>query len=204
MTRRIAPPNRVLAGLLTLCLSACVEITGDDDNGDSAADGSGDDGDDDDSGGGGGGGNPPDSAQVESCQGSCDSLLFFDCLNADDHANCYAVCPERTNADIDLFDACVSNTLPECSDCYDNLLGAPVVGGEGDDGGSVTGTCVDACNEWIGAGCEALGEAGSCEEFCASIPETLHDFVVECVDARVGCTLPEECTFESDGSVGGG
>jgi hypothetical protein len=175
---------------------------------DSADGGTGASADDDDGGADGGGGADdgtpaPDGAEIDDCKGSCDDLLFFDCLDADSHEACWAACAERTSADLEAFDACVDNTLPACGGCWDNLLDADPVGGDDDggsagggDGGSVGGAdCESACAEWVGAGCEELGEFPSCAEFCDALPADAQDFVVECVEARDGCTLPEECTF---------
>lgn len=195
---------------LVLALGGCVEIGGDDggsnggtaaDDGDGGGDGGGDGAGDD--GGGDGAGPPPSDTEVQTCQMACDELLFFDCVDAGQHEACYGVCPERTPADIDLFYACVDNTLPSCSGCYEAFIDAEPVGD--DDSGSAGGaSCTDACEEWLGAGCQAFGDFDSCDGFCGSIPDTLHDFVAECVAARDGCTLPEECIFDAGGSSKGG
>ena len=195
----------VLFGL-SLALGGCVEISSDDDGGGGGTNGT-DGGGDGDGGadGGAGNGDPPSQADIDACQGACDDLLFFDCLDADTHAQCYAICAERTPTDIDLFTACTTNTLPECGGCYDNLVDAdpPSSGDDGADSGSVGGgSCVDACASWLGAGCPAFGEFSSCTEFCDSLTPALQDAVVECVDLSDGCTLPAECTFDSGAGEG--
>lgn len=212
----------------TVTLGACVETgdagddaadaTGGDDgpgdggNDDGPNDGQADDGQNDDGqaddgqaddGPASDGGDAPSATAIEGCRGRCDDLLFYDCLDADSHETCWAICPERSADAIEQFDACVSNTLPLCEGCWENLLDAdpPPTTDDGDVG---TPTCVDACEEWLGAGCPAFGEFESCAGFCASIPESAHDIVVECVAGRDGCTLPGECMFDDSSTKGGG
>jgi hypothetical protein len=213
-----------LLGFGPLMLGGCVESDGGGDDGgdtqgqgdDGADDGVADDGGDggDDT-GGDGGDDGPGPAAVGQCREVCDRLLTFDCLVADTHETCYATCPERSEDEIAQFTACVDGTLPGCEGCWENFLDAepvPPADGDGDDDGGDGGddssvgeaTCEDACEEWLGAGCPAFGEFDSCAGFCTSIPESAHDLVVECVENRDGCTLPESCTFEEGGSQGGG
>lgn len=197
---------------LALPLGGCVDVNNDggsdDDSADGTADGGGDGGGGNGGGDGGDGGNgadAPSEQEVAACRGVCDDLLFFDCLDSTSHEACYGVCPERSAADIDLFSACADNTLPSCSGCYDNFVdAAPADSGndDGADGDPPPTSCVDACSEWVGAGCEALGEIPSCEAFCNSISTPLQDVVVECIENRDGCTLPDECIFDKGGAGG--
>lgn len=135
--------------------------------------------------------------QIADCQKACDDMQFFGCLTADEHATCYSACNAASASAIDLFSACVGNTLPNCDEavpCYDNFIEADPPAGSSSGGGG-TGSCTDSCNEWIAAGCEAFTEAPSCQAFCDGLSETLQQAVVECVDNRDGCTLPPECAF---------
>lgn len=197
----------VFASVLALTLGGCVVIT--DDDADSGADtgsnsgNSGNSGNNtnnssaDETGNSGGGGGEPSQDQVDDCQMACDDLLFFDCLTADTHENCFVLCGEKDATSLDTFDSCVSNTLPVCENatpCYDNLDDADPVGTTGGDGA----TCTDACEEWLGAGCQPFGEAPSCEAFCSALSDPFQQAVVECVEGRDGCTLPPEC------DIGGG
>lgn len=197
-----------LVGLLSSSLAACVLI--DEGNTDGGG-GAGTDGDNGNNGTGGdgadgsGGGQAPSMAQIGACQGDCDDLLLWNCVDATEHETCYGACGEKDSESLDIFGACVLNTTPDCdaaTPCYINLLDADPVGGGGDD----STTCVDACEQWLGAGCQALAEAPSCQAFCDVLNESLHDFVVECVENRDGCMLPEECVFEEESGAeeGGG
>lgn len=183
-------------------LAACVETSGDDDTVNSGTGGDDDGGADDDGDGGDDGGgdskgdggdgtaDPASAEQVADCRMSCDQHLLFECVDSSTHATCYALCDARSGTDIDLFTACSTNTLPQCGGCYDNLVDADSPGG---DGGASPASCEDACTEWLAAGC---GGFEPCDQFCASIPETLHELVAECIANRDGCTLPETCVFE--------
>ncbi len=200
MTRYARP---ALVGLLSSTLAACVVIdegdsdsggdggTNGDDNGNGNGNGNGDGAD-----GTGGSGQAPSMSEVGDCREDCDDLLFWNCVDATEHETCYTVCTERSSESLSVFGACVQNTTPDCdaaTPCYTNLLDEEPIG---DDGGSTT--CAEACEEWLGAGCEQLSEAPSCQAFCDGLPESIQDFVVECIEGRDGCTLPEECLFEEE------
>jgi hypothetical protein len=153
-----------------------------------------------------------DASLIADCRETCDDLLFYDCVTADTHEACYDTCSDRGTQDIETFLACVQNTLPACSECYENFVDAdppdPTTGSEmttagpPDTTGSVGLSCVDACEEYVGAGCNLEFEDiefTSCEEFCATLSGTAQDLVVECVAERDGCTLPDYCTMSSAG-----
>lgn len=202
---RSLSPRPALASMLVLILGGCVVIN--DDAADSGADTGSNDATNssaDGTGGNNGTGGQPSQDQIEDCQMACDDLLFFDCLTADTHENCFVLCGEANASALDTFDACVANTLPVCeaaTPCYDNLEDADPVGGTtGGDGA----TCIDACEEWLGAGCQPFGEAPSCEAFCSALSDPLQQVVVECVEGRDGCMLPPECDLGGGGEEGGG
>jgi hypothetical protein len=153
---------------------------------------------------------------IADCRETCDDLLFYDCLNADTHEACYDTCSDRGTQDIETFLACVQNTLPGCSECYENFAdtdppdpttgsetsGPDTTGGPGETSGVSAGTCLDACEEYVGAGCNVEFsdvEFTSCDEFCDALSGTAQALVVECVAERDGCTLPDYCTMSSSG-----
>ncbi|MCH9681414.1 MAG: hypothetical protein K0V04_08275 [Deltaproteobacteria bacterium] len=199
----------LLATLLVSAPSGCVIIDDPDDSGGAGTDGNnGDNGNGDNNGDNGaddtagGGGNPPSDQQVLDCRAACDQLQFFSCISADEHQSCYDLCSERDADAVAVFDSCVSNTTPSCDEavpCYENLVDAP----SADDGEPPEATCVDACEEWLGAGCEALDEVPSCQAFCDSLSDALQQVVVECIEGRDGCTLPESCALDGGGGEGG-
>jgi hypothetical protein len=74
------------------------------------------------SGGGGttGGGGGTD-AGVVSCQSACDSLSFFGCLSAADHAACRDLCATAAADRRDSFTTCANANAVDCTrgdDCY--------------------------------------------------------------------------------------
>ncbi len=208
---RFALRSSFLVTLFATAVAGCVVIDdgGGSAGGDSGGNGNGNgngngdgDGNVDDTGGNNGSGDAPSDAQVGDCRDACDDLQFFTCLTANEHATCFALCEERNATAVDLFNSCVSNTIPDCDEafpCYENLVDAPPV-----DTGNGDATCVDACEEWLGAGCEPFEGFPSCAAFCGSLSEGLQLFVVECVEQRDGCTLSEECAFGDGGGEGGG
>ena len=152
------------------------------------------------------------SPLLADCRETCDDLLFYDCLTADTHEACYDTCSDRASQDIETFRACVQNTLPTCSECYENFADAEpadpttssemTTAGPDETSGGSSGTCLDACEEYVGAGCNVEFsdvEFTSCEEFCGALSGTAQALVVECVAEREGCTLPEYCTMSSSG-----
>jgi hypothetical protein len=142
-----------------------------------------------------------DSQALQACRDTCDDLLFYDCVTADAHEVCYDACSNRGSQDIETFVACVDNTLPTCSECYENFVDAdPPPDPTGDD---PQPTCTEACQEFVDAGCELEFEveATSCASFCEMLPSAAQQLLVECVEARDGCVLPDDCT---DSSAGGG
>jgi hypothetical protein len=63
-------------------------------------------------GGGGEGGTDP----IEQCQGACDDMEFFSCIDEAQHADCRALCTTAPAADIDTFVACASGCTDDA--CY--------------------------------------------------------------------------------------
>ncbi len=176
MTRSLLAPS-LFACLMALAFGGCIIVDGDgDDTGADTGNSSNTNGSADETGG--------NAEQVAACRSACDDLQFFSCITADEFAACYSACDEKGGSDLDLFIACVGNTIPSCDEaypCYENLIAAePPDGGSGDSGGG-GGSCADSCEEWLAAGCEPFVETPSC------------------VDNRDGCTLPPECNFEGGG-----
>ena len=190
--------------IAALALLAC-EVT---------ADGDGDEGGDGAS--PGTGGSAPSGAAVSLCREACDDALFWDCITPQTHDACYDLCSARSEDDIDTFAACVENTEPFCEGCYEAFEDAdPVVppstttsggGGEEEVGGGPPPdtTCTDACQEYLDAGCDPFIEFPSCVSFCSALTPALQELVVECVEGRDGCQLPDYCDFSVDGGGEGG
>jgi hypothetical protein len=65
----------------------------------------------------GGGGSDP----IEQCQGACDDMQFFDCIDETQHAACRTLCTTASTEDIDTFVSCAIG----CSDdaCYQVFAG---------------------------------------------------------------------------------
>jgi len=66
----------------------------------------------------------PDPVDVAQCQQACDSAQFFDCLDADQHASCRALCSSTTAARAETFGACVFGKGSSCTGlraCWDTF-----------------------------------------------------------------------------------
>lgn len=161
---------------------------------------------DDDAGNDGGGAS---ANNVRSCKDACDQLKFFDCNNASEHASCFAACEQADDSAIELFVSCVQTDVcdPDCIDGLISEAGPPNNDGDGDgngdgdgDGGE-GGSCVDACNDFVDAGCL---ESIDCAAVCSVLSTDERNFVVYCEARRMGCNLPEECegAFEDDNNNG--
>lgn len=138
-----------------------------------------------------GGGPSPDSES--GCKNICDSLLSQGCIDADEHETCFLECGVRTDDEIELFESCWLNSVgcEENNECLANFLD--------DDAPDPTGdpdpqTCLDACNVYVGMGCQPPIEGvSSCGEFCSSLTPELQAAAVSCLDGADGCTLPQAC-----------
>lgn len=150
------------------------------------------------SGGDGTGGGGASAQEQQECKDACNQLKFFDCNDSTDQARCFTACEAASASAIELFVACVQADIcdPSCStNLYDQAGGGETggggsgVGGDGTGGGG-GGGCVDACQEYVGAGCI---EGVDCAAFCASLSPSDQGYAVYCVDHRNGCALPPEC-----------
>jgi hypothetical protein len=148
-----------------------------------------------------GSGSAPSQQDQSRCKDSCNQLKFFDCNDAADHAACFEACEHAPASAIDVFVACVQADIcdPECAADLEQQAGPAEGGGEDSSGGS-SGTCADACSEFIAAGCFG---AVDCAAVCSSLSELEQGFVVYCVDRRMGCNLPDECADALPGEGGG-
>lgn len=192
-------PSMLLVLGLLVSVPAC-DDTGGDGNGGSAGVGAGTSG----SGSGNGSGAEPSNAAVSSCRDACDRLQFFDCIDADTHADCWNTCPDRTEDDLDLFASCVSNSVPSCDPgCLDNLIDAPEPDPTGSD--DPANTCVSVCQSYVDAGCDIdeLGEISSCALVCAELSEVEQAVIVLCFDSPETCEVDPGC-LDGGGEEGGG
>ena len=68
---------------------------------------------------GGGGGTGPDP--VEQCQGACDDMELFMCIDEQQHADCRTLCTTASTEDIDTFVACAFGCTDDA--CYQVFSG---------------------------------------------------------------------------------
>jgi hypothetical protein len=68
-----------------------------------------------------GGSSGSDSFDIMRCQTACDSLQFFDCLDATEQSACRALCSSAAAAKRDTFTSCANGAGSDCTngqDCY--------------------------------------------------------------------------------------
>lgn len=143
----------------------------------------------------------PTEAEIDRCRDQCDRLQFFDCIGSDLHAACWGYCADRPSDDLELFAACVGNTVPECDPgCLERLGDAsPPPEPEPED----PATCAEACNDF-NLECPSE-ESPDCAGLCAQLPASAHDFAVDCFEeATLTCSVPEGCEIEGGEGEGGG
>lgn len=59
---------------------------------------------------------------IEECQSTCDSLNFWECVTAAEHASCRALCTKASSSQRSTFSGCVTSSGSDCGrlgDCYD-------------------------------------------------------------------------------------
>jgi hypothetical protein len=66
---------------------------------------------------------PGGATDVAGCKKACDQQKFFMCNDALQQAQCYTACEQVTEKQIELFEACVKNSVCDAS-CSTNLAGA--------------------------------------------------------------------------------
>ncbi len=141
----------------------------------------------------------PSPESTSACRDVCDDLLQFDCVDVDLHMACFEACGVRSDDEIELFRSCWLNT-PTCAEdpapaqeCVANFLDTD---DPTPDPPAPGGNCLDACNAYVGGGCQSPIEGiDSCQEFCDMLPAELQDFAVMCLEDADGCTLPADCQF---------
>lgn len=68
-----------------------------------------------------GGSSGSDDFDIMRCQTACDSLQFFDCLDASEQSACRSLCSTAAAAKRDTFTSCANGAGSECTkgqDCY--------------------------------------------------------------------------------------
>ena len=116
----------------------------------------------------------------------------WDCINGSAHADCWNACAERSADDIELFGACVENTVPSCDRfCLIELLDASEPEPE-------PSGCAAVCQAYLDAGCEVVlfEELVSCELACAAATPEEHAAVEFCLDDAPTCSINPLCTDE--------
>jgi|GEM_PF-2033914 len=72
----------------------------------------------------GGAGDETGGDVAMACQGACDGLLFFDCIDPAEHGTCFELCESEPEPDAETFTACVNTVGASCDgSCYDVFAG---------------------------------------------------------------------------------
>lgn len=118
-----------------------------------------------------GDGLPGESDPAAECQDACDSLQFFDCIDAQTHAACRDLCSSADASDRDTFVGCVAAGACDDGACYDVFAGGgdgEVTGvGEVGGGGDVT-LCQSTCDQMEFFECIDASQHSMCRDVCTT------------------------------------
>jgi hypothetical protein len=101
-----------------------------------------------------------DGGEGVSCHDACDSMRFFDCLSAEQHADCRSLCKTVDVSTRDTFVGCASAVCNDSS-CYD------VMAGEGGSGADVEG-CQFVCDDLRFFECITATDHAMCRDLCTT------------------------------------
>lgn len=128
------------------------------------------------------------------CESACDSLKFFDCIDAATHAECRSACAGAGDPERDSFVACVDNGVCIDAACYDVLGGSGAEGGGGEGGGASEGEGGGVSQGEGGGGGD--GAVAECQDAC----DSLNFF--DCIDASQYSSCRSTCETASESSIG--
>src|SRR5690606_6626423 len=119
------------------------------------------------------------------CQDACDSMLFFDCIDAPQHSDCRSLCGSVDEDTRDTFTACAGDGICSDASCYEVLGGEAEGGG---DGGSLQALCEAGCDDMMFWECIDAAAHASCRSHCAEADDSSMDTFLGClgIDPMVG------------------
>lgn len=95
------------------------------------------------------------------CLEACDSMRFFECLSAEQHADCRSLCETVDDSARDTFVGCASAVCDDSS-CYDVMAGE-----EGGSGADIEG-CQFVCDDLRFFECITASDHAMCRDLCTS------------------------------------
>lgn len=122
------------------------------------------------------------------CRAACDSLQFFDCIDAEQHASCRSLCASVDEDARATFTACADDGI--CSDaaCYDVL--ADGGDGEGEGGGVGEGgsigpelqeLCAGGCDDMVFWDCIDATQHAECRSQCGAAEDPRIETFIGCL-----------------------
>lgn len=171
---------------MTLTVSGCV-FSSDEDNGDTNSANN--------NGGGGSDGMLADQSLVARCQDSCDKQRFFDCYDAQAHAQCYDDCASADASSINKFNGCVENTTCDAQ-CSVHVQGksSQVPDEDRVDTGREPEPNASSCEMACASMVEDMCVPSNCSQACTDADLAFQ--IVYCDQVRNGCDFPPACGGE--------